>query len=74
MKIKELLNDESKWTQGAYARDAQGRATTTFAQSATCFCLIGAAKACYGSTNHKYVNVLERLAEHLGLITGVECM
>lgn len=46
MKVKELLADESKWTQGVYARAANGRPTLVD-HNAVCWCLDGAIRHCY---------------------------
>lgn len=37
-----LIADESRWTQGDYARDASGLSVTPTADTATCWCAIGA--------------------------------
>jgi hypothetical protein len=47
MKIKDLLSDKSKWTQGSYARDAEGRACDVDSPCADKFCLTGAAVRVY---------------------------
>ncbi len=49
MKIRELLTDESKWTQGASARNKDLSSISPFSKDAKCFCLSGAGYACYGS-------------------------
>ena len=48
MKVKELLSDESKWTQGCYARDAFGVSIPFDADAAVCWCLAGAIHRVYG--------------------------
>lgn len=49
MKIRDLLADPSKWTQGAYARDAEGNKIRfrSGRDSAVCWCLQGAVQHCY---------------------------
>ena len=47
MKVRELLSDESKWTQGVSARDSKGESVGVFDLTATCWCLIGALAYCY---------------------------
>jgi hypothetical protein len=47
MKIKELLNEESKWRQGSSARDRQGNPVSIYAEEAVRWCLAGAARVCY---------------------------
>lgn len=51
MKIKELLTDASKWTQGTSARNAQGKAVPTKSPEATSWCLVAAYVKVYGSNN-----------------------
>lgn len=41
MKLSDVLSDESKWTQGAMARLADGRVTSALDENATLFCLAG---------------------------------
>lgn len=48
MKVKELLSDESKWTKGAYARNALGRQALVEDSEAVCWCFEGAIMKCYG--------------------------
>ena len=40
--VRELVGDPEKWTQGALARDAQGRKVITEEGSACRFCILGA--------------------------------
>ena len=47
MKIRELLSDESKWIQGAYAIDAKGRTVHPQDPRAERWCLLGAVSHCY---------------------------
>ncbi len=51
MKIRELLTDETKWTQGQAARTITGEATSATGESAVRWCLLGAIMKCYG---HSY--------------------
>lgn len=37
---KALISDPTKWTQGAYARDAEGTVTDPFASDAACWCSV----------------------------------
>jgi len=50
MKIKELLTDESKWTQRSFAKTSSGRTVTWDDPEACCWCLAGAGRKCYGWT------------------------
>lgn len=47
MTVRELLSEEGKWTQGAYARDAVGKSVALNAPAAVCWCLKGALNRCY---------------------------
>lgn len=49
MKVKELLSDSSKWTQGSFAKDKFGEVTKIDSKDATCWCLQGALQLCYGN-------------------------
>lgn len=51
MKVRELFSDESKWTQGADARNALGEKVMAEAEDAVCWCLFGAVQKCYGFGN-----------------------
>lgn len=42
MKVQDILTDESKWTQGRDARDANGNEILPLADEAVCWCLGGA--------------------------------
>jgi hypothetical protein len=50
MKVRELLSDESKWTQGSMAIDSNGEETVPDLADTVCWCLLGAVEACYGPT------------------------
>jgi hypothetical protein len=41
-RVRDLLSDPAKWTQGATARDANGQPTDMNGKSAVCWCLSGA--------------------------------
>ena len=48
MKVRELLSDETKWTQGAFARNSAGKALRPEAsRAASSWCLVGAINRCY---------------------------
>ncbi len=49
MTIKELLSNESKWTKGVYARNADGAGVSSNAETAVSWCLLGALNHCYNS-------------------------
>lgn len=41
-KAREIISDESRWTQGAYARTGKGRLIGPHCRGAVCFCSVGA--------------------------------
>ena len=47
MKVAELLAKPENWTQGAHARDSEGRAVHWKSPEAVCWCLEGATLRCY---------------------------
>jgi hypothetical protein len=47
MKIKELFDHRSKWTQLAYARDNQGMPCKVQSDDTVSWCMIGAINLCY---------------------------
>ncbi len=47
MKVSELLMDDSKWCQGAYAIDAKGNAVGEDSDDVCRWCLMGAIYKCY---------------------------
>jgi hypothetical protein len=62
MKVKELLSDPSKWTQGANARDSRGIRVPSADPEATCFCIVGALLKCYGTTStSKYLKIAAKI-------------
>lgn len=76
MKIRELLSDESKWTKGWFARDANGISiiygygvcseSVALDGRACSWCLTGACKRCYPDTNdwwEKLKDIKERLIQ-----------
>jgi hypothetical protein len=71
MKVRELLCDESKWTQYANARDGYGLQTSADSPDAVCWCLSGAIDKCYGDcygNNHRiWILVLDNLPSAYGI-------
>lgn len=63
MKAWQLLDSPEKWTKGAFARTACGRAVMTGEGAAACWCLHGALGLCY---NYGYDAEAERLRVRLG--------
>jgi len=66
MTVAELLSDESKWTNGMFARDARGRSMNPRDAEASCWCLIGAVLRCYGTNVNRCIASLNRLKESIG--------
>jgi len=64
MKVKDLLTDESKWTQNEFARDAKGKRCSSTSSRATQWCIVGAINKCYelGLTHMK---MLQLTANHI---------
>lgn len=58
MTIAELLTDESKWTRRCYARGKWGEGRLPYDDEAVAWCLIGAARKCYGYDTDEYVDVI----------------
>lgn len=56
--VYELLEDESRWTQKAVAKDEEGRMVASFDEGAVSWCLWGATKKVYGE---KYSEILDRV-------------
>jgi hypothetical protein len=52
VKVKDILTDESKWTQGVDARDGYGRRCDPCSSSAVSFCVTGAAMRAYQYSAH----------------------
>src|SRR6185312_13307324 len=56
-----LFSDESKWTQGYLARDANGIAVEFLHSDAVCWCLGGAAMKVSEGATHRYGRICEAL-------------
>jgi hypothetical protein len=63
MKVRELLSDESKWTQDANARDKNGVDVPVYSPKACCWCLQGAMDKCYGFWNGPWDLLRKNLPE-----------
>lgn len=63
MKAYELLADKSKWTQHAFARDAQGEECSSISSTAVCWCAIGAINRCY-PTDGARLNAKAKARDH----------
>ena len=47
MKLKDLINDRSKWTKGKFARDKDSKECLINSPNAVKFCIIGGLTKCY---------------------------
>lgn len=63
MTVAELLNDPSKWTREAYARNANGEAITARSPDAVCWCLTGALLRVFSTADTRYGSRDLQLAE-----------
>jgi hypothetical protein len=63
MKIRELLSDESRWTQRTDARDDRGAPCNPSSRYARRWCLLGAISKCYDGDLFIY----NRIENHLGV-------
>ena len=61
MKVKELLSDESKWTQGVSARTESGIPTSYHGQETAKWCLLGALAKCYGVNTDDWDSIRARI-------------
>lgn len=66
---RELLSDESRWTQRSYARRADGVGTGVFNSKASCWCLVGAADKVALDLYHvdRLDDVLDSLRAEIGV-------
>ena len=64
MKVSELLENESKWTQSCMARDKLDRKITFYSRFATKWSLFGAIRKCY---NGYAGPILEKVKERVGM-------
>jgi Fe-S-cluster formation regulator IscX/YfhJ len=62
MKVRDLLTDSSKWTQGALARDASGEPCRPNGDIARQWCILGALTRIYGDTVD-FVDATEALGQ-----------
>jgi hypothetical protein len=62
MKLKKLFDHQSKWTQGASARNKSGKGVSPFSRAAKQFCLLGAVNKCYPGTTHIWAEIANYVA------------
>jgi len=65
MKVKDLLTDESKWTQNVNARTEDGSPCEPKSTNATQWCLFGALCKCYKDHN-EFTDMVHRIQKHTG--------
>lgn len=64
MKVKELLTDESKWTNTYAARNPNGEPCDSCSTSAVCWCLYGATQKCYPRYD-EWMPVVDKIRKYL---------
>ena len=69
MKISELLSSPSKWTQGSFAKDADGEPVCWSSRYAERFCLLGALKKCYPNVEEQN-RIRSLVRDRVGVITN----
>lgn len=67
--LDRLFDTPDKWTKGAFAREADGRAVTTINTRATCWCFMGGLeRVCFERYHDRVVaNVLYKIGATIGL-------
>ncbi len=65
MKIKELLSDESKWTQYCMARDSHNSPVEWYGPNAVKWCLVGAIHKCYAKA--RWIDIMEQIADKMAI-------
>lgn len=68
MKLKEVLSNAGKWTQGHYAVDDKNETISSLSDGAAKFCLIGAIRKACGDDWEKAIKVAHSNAVKLGFI------
>ena len=58
---RDLISDESRWTQGALARNISGEPTISFGGEAVCWCALGALN--YAFSRQKVLRDLDEVIE-----------
>lgn len=61
MKIREFLSSPDKLARGAWARDSEGLPVNINSGEACSYCLLGAARFCYGNDTKEFDDVFEKL-------------
>jgi hypothetical protein len=66
VKAREIISSPNRWTQGFFAKDANGIAVMPLAVQATCFCALGALRKAIGYSNENvFMDATRRLEETL---------
>lgn len=68
MKVRELLDVESKWTAHAFARDSKHRSIHEDRSEAVCWCLTGAINKCYSPEECQDIKAKVRAALDVDII------
>lgn len=64
---REVIADENRWTQNAWARDADGHDINEHKPEATCFCLLGALSVAAGAWDSPIYRDAEKVLEKIGV-------
>lgn len=68
-KARDLIAQEGKWTQGWFARAANGDAVIAECDDAVCFCMAGAIKR-VTDKNSMYIRALTTVQDAVGMNVG----
>lgn len=74
MKVHKLLSSPDRWTQGVYARTAEGEECRINDEKAVCWCIYGAINKCYsvpGDREKAYERVRLALPEGEGGLVSI---
>ena len=77
--LKDLLADKGNWTQGEFARNAEGGRVGSTSKTAVCWCVLGGLQKVTNRTQIRYSNgraalinaILSVCPEHFGAVTNV---
>ena len=70
MKVKDLLSDESRWTQFCFARNENREECGPRDPEAVCWCLSGAIVKCYADKSNEMKEVKSKVVGELQRLYG----
>ena len=65
-RVRELLSEPGRWTQGYFARDAAGQECASKDPAATCWCVVGAMVRLGSDDPRPDIEFINALKAHLG--------